>query len=410
MFAPKLLLFMVCAAAAAAGAGTALLFRPTAVAFPDQKFQAALAAPARTGPLENPRQKKLETRLHGLTGPNSHSARVAAALQFASLDSVEEIRDLLERDEDLPGDSSGAIAHVVLLKRWLELDPAGALFYCRQHGAAYFPKLVADYALTEPAAARALILAMPSGTARTNAWKEVCQLTLKTDPDSLWKMLDAQPMRDPQNISGNLDPLVAELVHRQPEVAMARLDSLTAIMLASTRTALAQELTQRDAAKGWAWAAAQPRPAELLRVSLRNTMKARPAEAISLLSTLPPDQQKAVIAQRSTDWKTDSTQALASAVMESAGIPADNKASLASNFLIGCALSDPAGANALVPLLTPEKLESRLTSFINSWTKSTFSGAETWVISLPPGPFRTFAENALNARRGAPAAAGSASP
>ncbi len=385
--------------AAVAGACGGFILRSKSASSPSQTPEPASAAARPRGPLENTRVNLLERRLRGLAGAGTATARVAAALELANLQSVEEIKDLLLHTHRFPDGGVEELAKVVLYKRWLELDPAGALSFCRRHHAGYLPKIVADFSLTEPAAARTLVLALPSGSARTDAWKELCRITLEKDPDNLWSMLDAPPLRDTADYATALDSLVRDLVRLQPEAAVARLNSLTANTLRATRLALAEELTARNAPQGWAWAAAQPRSTDLLRTAMRGTMKASPAEAVALLSALPPDQQQQICVLRTVKWETKSAQSLADAVAASSGLSSRHKTMLATNMLIGCALSDPAGANALAALLPEETVERRVSSYVTKWSRSSFAGASTWVARLAPGAFRTAAEKALNAQR-----------
>jgi hypothetical protein len=393
-------LILLTAGGALAGAGTGAVIRqamaPAAPVFVSTALRpAAAASPA--APRSQP--GAVQSRLASFQNAGTPSQQIDFALQFAALDSVEEIHALLRQSSHFPPHSASAIAKVILMKRWMELEPAGALAYCRVRASAYLPKLIADFSRERPAEARALVLSLPSGHDRTRAWQELCALALDGPPDQIWAMLGAPPIRDLPHPHTALGGLTSRLVRRNPQDAIARLGTLPSMVLTSTRWALASELTRLDPVAGWAWALQQPSPSELLTASLQTALAADPATAIGLLGSLPPERQWEVYGRYRISWDIKNAAALAQAISGASGISEENKAGMARKFLISSAVDDPAGANALVPLLAPGALEESLKSYLGAWAKSFPPGAVKWIGSLPAGPFRTAAETEWNNRK-----------
>ena len=393
-------LILLTAGAACAGAGTGAVIRhvmlPTA---PSPVRQPAVLPAGPVGSLENALPAITAGRLTNFQNAGTPSQQITFALTFASLDSVEEIRALLRQSSQFPQHSAAALAKVILLKRWMELEPSGALAYCRIHATAYLPKLVADFSREKPQEARALVLLLPSGKDRTRAWQELCALALDGPPDTIWTMLAAPPIRDLPNPEAALGSLTARLVRRNPEDAIARLATLPSMVLASTRRALASELTRLDPSRGWTWASQQPRSGELLTASLKTALAADPATAMDLLGSLPPARQREVYNRYGIPWDIKSAADLAAAITGAAGIPPENQPGLARRFLIAAAVDDPVGADALVPLLATGVLEAGLRAYVGNWAESFPPGARRWISSLPAGPFRIAAESAWNDRK-----------
>ena len=393
-------LILLTAGGACAGAGTGAVMRhAVAPAAPPPIRQVAVLS---AGPVQssgNALTGITASRLANFQNAGTPSQQITFALTFAALDSVEEIHALLRQAPQFPPHSATALAKVILLKRWMELEPAGALKYCRVHANAYLPKLVADFSREKPQEARALVLSLPSGKDRTRAWQELCALALSGPPDEIWTMLAAPPLRDLPNPETALGSLTARLVRRNPEDAIARLATLPSMVLASTRRALTSELTRLDPARGWTWASQQPRSGELLTVSLKTALAADPATAMNLLGSLPPARQREVYNRYGISWDIKNAATLAEAISSAPGIPTENRAGLARRFLIAAAVDDPAGADALVPLLATGVLESALRAYIGNWAENFPPGAQRWIRDLPPGPYRTAAENAWNNRK-----------
>ncbi|MGI9240234.1 MAG: hypothetical protein ACR2RV_05505 [Verrucomicrobiales bacterium] len=100
-----------------------LVFPRRAPLAPGVRAEAPTAAKM---PIEESGQSP-DQRLAAIARISSRPAQIAAVAGWSDLQDVDEIRSLLDRLEQAPESEAKAFAQVFLLKRWIEIDPAGIL-------------------------------------------------------------------------------------------------------------------------------------------------------------------------------------------------------------------------------------------------------------------------------------------
>jgi hypothetical protein len=321
--------------------------------------------------------------------------QMAAALHGASLGNAEEFRSLLDQSRQFPAHAASTLAVQTLLKRWLELDPAGAADYCRIHFSKTLPKLIGTWSLTDPAKAEAFILTLPGGEAKSESWQQLCAATASTDPDKAWDLLARSPVRSGYDGSYEVKNLVEKLTAQDLEGTIARLASLPAVLLRGAREAIAKELMGIDPTRGWEWAKEQPNPNPLISKAIEQRLGKDPAQALAWLATLPPEQRKRMQNEHGYNWGSKDASALAASLAQSGGLTPEEKQELALRFLTNSTWRDAAGAEAFFPFLKGKELDSSMDLYLKGRARRTLdagTGIETWIAALPPGEVRTAAE------------------
>ena len=321
--------------------------------------------------------------------------QMAAALHGASLGNAEEIRSLLDQSRQFPAHAASALAVQTLLKRWLELDPAGAADYCRIHFSKTLPKLIGTWSLTDPAKAEAFILTLPGGEAKSESWQQLCAATATRDPDKAWDLLARSPVRSGYDGSYEMRNLVEKLTAQDLEGTIARLASLPAALLKGAREAIAKELMEIDPTRGWQWAQEQPNPNTLISKAIEQTLGKDPAQALAWLATLPPEQRKRIQNEHGYNWGGKDVASLAASLAQNGSFTPEEKQELAQRFLTNSTWNEPAGAEALFPFLKGKELDSSMDRYLKSRAQRTpdaGTGIEAWIAALPSGEVRTAAE------------------
>ena len=386
---------------AVAGFATAAWLLPSAEPAPASAATAASAgAGAGRSPLGQSAGRPASSTVQGyldlLSQAGTPGQQMAATLQFAALTDPDEIRALLDASDRFPAHAASALAIQVLLKRWLELDPAAALEYNRLHHNNILPKLLGTYAATHPAEAEAWIIALPGGKTKSEAWQELCAATAARDPGKAWELLARSPSYTGDG-SYEVRSLVEKLAAQDLEGTIARLASLPAMLLKTARNAISKALMETDPARGWEWARQQPNPNGLISKAIETTLGKNPAQALAWLQTLPAAQRKRIMNEdgHTWNWGNRDNATLITALSGNTGFTAEEKRDLASRFFDNAMWEDPEGAEGFLPLLSEAQLPGSISTYLNSRARKTSQGAtEAWIAGLPPGPVRAAAEGA----------------
>ena len=384
-------------ACALAGFATAAWLMPPALTVPASRATAPLPASSPLGqPAGSPAPATVQGYLDALRQAGTPGQQMAAALRFASLSDPEEIRALLDQANRFPAHAASALATQVLLKRWLELDPAAALEDSRRHFDKSLPKRLGTYAATRPAEAEAWILTLPGGKIKTEAWQELCAATAARDPGKAWDLLARSPSQTGDG-SYEVRSLVEKLTAQDLEGTIARLASLPAMLLKTARNAISKQLMETDPARGWEWARQQPNPNGLISNAIEATLGKNPAQAFAWLQSLPAAQRKRIMNEdgRNWNWGGRDNATLVTALSGNTGLTAEEKRDLALCFLGNSMWQDPEGAEGFLPLLNEAQLPGSINNYLQSRARKTSNAAtEAWIADLPPGPVRTAAEGA----------------
>lgn len=378
---------LTCLACAAAGMGTAALFRISAT----PSAGSAVSAPSlqRDGPLVSQSARQARAVLEVFRAAGSPQARMDAALRLAENGTAEDIRALLELSTKFPGDTSSTLATASLLKRWLTLDPAAAVEYARVHEGKLLPKLIGNWSVSEPEKAQSFVLALPAGEDRAQAWAEICRESLHEEPGKTWDLLCRAPSSSEWGMQGIMEKMVAA----NPEDAIARLESLPPSLVGAARIAISKELMKTDPDQAWAWIANQPKSKELKGQALSIEFARDPARALSLLASLGPEELNADFSNNyAYNWKPKDLSALASALQSEAGLSESQKTQLARQFFSNAAWVDPAGALTMLPFFEENDLPEQFNSLMERWWRKDKAAAGEWLQSLPQGAIRAAAE------------------
>ena len=228
------------------------------------------AAPRPSAPPPGPPRSlpQTERRLEALWRAGLPSQQIAAVLEWESITSLDEIKDLLKQSWRFPSHSAEEAGKAVLLKRWLALDPDGALAFCRQRHADFLPRLIATWGHTHPDEAIAWVLEMPQGDFRSGAWLSLCAVAAARDPEQAWTMLERAPGVAPGTNGWNIESTLQILVSRDPEKAIARLATFPPSLTDAVERAIATELMKTDPDRAWAWVRQLPRPEQASAAAL----------------------------------------------------------------------------------------------------------------------------------------------
>ncbi|MES2706557.1 MAG: hypothetical protein V4726_08140 [Verrucomicrobiota bacterium] len=392
---------LILAASALAGGFTGWLLRSSgstaaAATGPRQKITAASAAPgSRTGGKQMLPQTRI--RLDALWKPGTPSGQIAAALEFASLNSVDEIRDLLDNSFRFPSHSGEEVAIGTLLKRWLELNPQEALKYCRQQKPEFLARLAGNWSVAHPDEAAAWAKALPAGENQQAVWMELCKAATARDPDKAWEMLARTPSLNLERGTWQIDGVVSRMVAQDVEKAIAGMASMPPSILAAARKAIAAELMRTDPRRGWDWARQQPNPRETMGAALAVAMGADAAGALGFMKSMPADELTKVIEQSGYNWRLGNIAEFAAQLTQDTGFDPAAKQLIAARLFGRAIWSSPAEAQALLPFLSEGTLTGSIHDYMQSWARNDPAAAKAWAENLPEGPSRSAARDALTA-------------
>lgn len=395
----RLRTLLICLAGAAAGMGTAALFRTPAATSAGKPVSARSFQ--QDGPLVSQSARRAKSSLEAFRAAESPQARMEAALRLAENGTAEDIRALLDLDWKFPGDTSSSLAIAALLKRWLMLDPDAAVEYARVHEGKLLAKLIGNWSVADPEKAQAFALSLPAGTERAEAWAEICQASLHGEPGKTWDLLCRAP-----SFTSGVQEIMKKLITADPDDAIVRLEGDMPPELArSVRIGLSKELMKTDPDRAWAWIGTQSNSGELRGHALGAEFTKDPAHALALLASLGPEEQASRFSDRySYGWKPKDIPALAAALQSEPGLSADTKKQLAGEFFGNAAWEDPAGTVSLLTLFPENEMPGRVTSLMNSWWRKDKAAGQEWLASLPIGPVRSAAEAAWDGLESASAA------
>lgn len=299
---------------ALAGAGSAALLQPG-------------STPSRVQPQSNPDPgitapgppAGVEVHLARLRSAAASGHETTAALDLAALQDPATIRALLENSRLVPPQSA-LLARATLLKRWLQLEPAGVLDYARLHDPGALALLLGTWSLTHPAEARNWIQGLPRGKTQTEAWRQLCAVTAASDLDHAWQLLIQSPA-PLENRSRGIPAVLLQNALGAPDDG--RVPTYVMATEEVDPAALADNplLNSGPAREIHAWLDRQVRsPNPLLRVLAR----VNPLPAASWLEThvtvaripgadqpLPPEQGLQAVAGFSAAWAAEDPEAAA---------------------------------------------------------------------------------------------------
>lgn len=355
-----------------------------------QKISAARGAPGNVSGTgrKGPRLPQTAARIAWLRQAGTPSRQIAAALELASLTSIDEIRDLLDHSGDFPDSSAEEVGIGTLLRRWLELDPGGAVKYCQLRKPEFLGRLAGDWHRVQPEEAEAFVKAMPPGEARTSAWVEICQDTARRAPEKAWEILARTLGMDTFYGTWRMDSEVNRLVRQDPEKALATIGSMPPAILQPASKAIVAELTKSDPQRGWEWARSQANAVETTGIALGIIVASDPAQALEFLKTVPSTDLRRVIEQSAGEWQVGKVKDFAAMLRADSGIGTADKQALAQSLFNNVTWSNPAEAGDLVPLLDPEWLEKNIFRCAQTWFSRDAASLKAWVETLPEGPVR----------------------
>lgn len=400
---------------AAAGGLTGYVFRPepgeSATSSSRQWISGSLTSPGGAGRKAGkpPPLPQTAARLETLRNAGIPSRQIAAALELASLSSVDEIRDLLDHSDEFPDSSAEEVAIGTLLRRWLELDPKAAMEYCRQQKPAFLARLTGDWHRTEPEAAEAFARALPAGDLQTGAWTEICLDTFRTTPDKAWEMIGATPGLDPNQGTWLIDSTVGRLVRQDVEKAMAAMDTMPPAVLQAARKSIAAQLAVTDPERGWEWVRSQPNSLEATGALLGTVMGRTPGLALDFMKSVPPAELDRVLEQSAFEWQAGRVGDFADSLRNDRELDLGAKQAIADRLFGRTMWSNPEGAGDLVPLMSPERLAGSAPEYARILARrQDAAAAGKWVESLPEGDARESASKALQVLEAAESKAGEA--
>jgi hypothetical protein len=335
----------------------------------------------------------LARRLEALNA-GTPAQQLNAALQLAEVESVEDIRVLLDRSHAFPRNAAGGLAVNVLLRRWLELDAGGALNYADLRQSSHWDGLVAVYAALYPAEAEAYWRTFPSGEAKANAWEGLCDGLILRHPAEAWRLLLGS--------DSNTEKMVRKLAARDVEDTLVRFNTIPSGWQSAARKVIAAELMKKDPARALAWIANQPEQRELIAEAAAVTYRKDPGKAFALLAGLSERDRNIALSNMTAgkpyrwgysgldlhqagtgrDWS-----ALAGAVMNSP-LNEEDRTSLLNHFF----WQDPGRGQAFWGHFTEKAQIGKLPAYLYRWSALDKASAEAWWRGLPPGPVRAAAE------------------
>jgi hypothetical protein len=376
---PKITILSATAALAGGGLGWAL--RP-AVQMPAKPTSPPISL-RENSPLGRHRmQTSTRQRIDALNLAGTPAAQCLAVLAFLEIESVSEIRDLLENARFFPPHAAEFLAIQTLLRRWLELEPETAMEYCRVHQPKTLPDLLVNYAATHPAEAGRLASAVPAGYWTGLTWRRLCLGVAAKDPEAAWAMLQ----RTPKDAEHEAAKAVGKLVTLDLAGAPARIEQLPDSLRAYAKAALAIEMMKADPITGWAWILRQPKPGLMLHQAIGQTLKTDPAKALELLGSLPPEMLTEA-GQWMFLYNIREAAGTAGTLAASSLNPAF-KQTLAAAFFDDTKYRDPKGSMAFLVQCDSKTQAEKIPPFLSHWFNKDPAAAKEWRDALPEGPLR----------------------
>lgn len=387
--------WLVSAVCALAGAGGAALVLPPPASAPSRPSPGLRESARFAGAVAKNLSPGAAARLAALTNAGTPVRQLAAVLQFSEISDPAEIRELLENAGKFPPHSAADLAIHALLKRWLELDPAAALEYARVREEKVLPGLIGTWSITDPDGARAFILTLPAGEAKTNAWKQLAEVTAGTDPAKAWNLLAHTPVRPGYDYSYEIRPVVERLVALDVEGTIQKLPDLPPALQHATRTAIVGKLMASDPVRGWEWVRSQPWSDSLAGEALAQAVKADPAQGLAFLNDLPADQRGMLLKNYSYFWQHKDPALMASALGQDDHLSAPEKNALAGQLFSRAMHQDRGNAKVFLSLMDETTLQHQLPVHLLQLSQRDPEAAAAWITSLPAGVARRIAEQAL---------------
>jgi hypothetical protein len=323
----------------------------------------------------------------------SPAQQLDAALLLAGVKSVKDLQALLDQAHAFPKNSAGKLAVIVLLRRWLDLDPGNALQYAFQRQPAYWSGLLSSYAAAHPDEAEAYGRKLPMGRARREGLVALFEGWMTTQPERAWQLA-----MEPNYWIGEQ---IKKLAGQDIALTLAKLDQLPDAGLASQ--GLVAAWMEQDPDKALVWMEARPNRRELLAEAAAVFFRQDPAKAFALLASLSEKELNIVLGNMTSHKNYRSgypglelaqagtgqnRKALADAVMDSP-LSDEEKQNLINHFF----WQDPANAQAFWNQLSANDQLIRLPSYLGRWSVLDKPAAEAWWRNLPEGPLRTAAES-----------------
>ena len=400
-------------AAAGLGLVAGFLLRPNHDTHPASTLSdgSLLLRGNKNSPLGRPRSlPQTELRLAALRNAGPPSAQIAAALDFAQIASIDEIRDLLQNSHRFPSHSAEEVAIGTLLKRWLELDSAGALDYCQANKAHFLPKLLTNWAQEHPDEAGAWVRAMPPGIPQKSSWLGLCAAAAARDPDKAWEMLAKTPGLDPRMGGWEMESSIQAMVGRDVEKALASLGTMPPVLLMTAQKKIAEHLMKMDPARAWAWVTGLPQREAAAGAALTVVVKRDPAQALAFMKNLPTGELLAMIPRHAYKWGGAGTKNFLALLRQDAGMDASIKQKIVQHTFSPYISSDPATALETISLMSEPFQKSSMQGSVANWATFDPAASRAWVESLPEGSLRNIALEAQNRSETKDPPAGAASP
>lgn len=225
----------------------------------------------------------------------SPDARMAAALRLAEeVESEEECRGLLENLNRFPAMEAEDMVVSVVLRRWLELDSAGAVAWCARHRPAFAARLTGSLTLSDPDKAQAALASLPPGRVLDAARHEFAAGLVTADPDRAWEFLKFFPFPD----------LLPDLVAGDVAGTRARLENMAPALQNAAAEAMVTEWMKTEPDAAWDWGRRQPDSGTLQRVMIMAAFASSPAVACRLLGSLPPDAALDLMRNSRRNWQS----------------------------------------------------------------------------------------------------------
>ncbi|MES2708618.1 MAG: hypothetical protein V4726_18635 [Verrucomicrobiota bacterium] len=353
-------------------------------------------APAVSVLPENRMLALTRARLEAFRKAGPPSQQIAFALRFAGVSDPGEIRDLLDNHKDFPPDERRQVAVTVLLKRWLELEPAVALEYCRQHHADLLSQFVGSWSQDHPEEAAAFAKALPAGDNQQRVWFAICNILCAKNPAAAWEMLAKTPGLVISAGNMTLSAVIGRMVDQNVEKALDAMATMPPAMLQHARKAIAASLMRTDPARAWDWARQQPDPGATMAAAVVAAMRTDPARALTCLKSLSPEEFAQMSDQIGFRWKTGNMAAVTRLLAGDTVLAPEVRQFAAAHLFEGLSYTDHPDLSALLPLLSPEAQLEKIGGFVTGWFDKDSAAAKAWVRSLPEGtPLREAADKSL---------------
>ncbi|RYD33371.1 MAG: hypothetical protein EOP86_13565 [Verrucomicrobiaceae bacterium] len=322
-----------------------------------------------------------------------------AALRLAGTGTVREIRALLSAARALPPGPGARLAITVLLRRWLDLQPAEALEYARLGHPQEFPELLAARASQDFEAARKVMGTLKDAPVKLSAWQALTRVALlRADSALAWEMIRQKPDSQWREQGTVMLPLMVALAEKDTGAALQALETLPGDSVECLRNALARVLMRQDPESAWDWILENTaHTTHLVSSGLSVLCHRDPAKAFTFLATLAAEQTKRQWVARMmdgyydsfpVDWRGKNPQAVADGLSLSP-LSSEDKQWLASDLFS----QDPARARPFWELLGEKKKAQVLQPWLWRWRQLDPARAKEWIDQQPKGAIREAAED-----------------